>query len=43
MKWLDGIKESASAFKDWGRILTVIGFMIAGSLAVIAIEIYLSC
>jgi len=29
---VDGIRESASAFKDRGRILTVIDFIIDGSL-----------
>lgn len=43
MKWLDDIKESASAVKDWGRILTIIGFIIAGSLVVIAIELFVIC
>ena len=43
VKWLDDIKESAAAFKDWGRILTIIGFIIAGSLVVIAIELFVIC
>ena len=40
MKWLDDVKESAAAFKDWGRVLTIIGFIIAGSLVAIAIELF---
>ena len=43
MKWLDDIKESASAFKGWGRIVTVIGFIIAGSLVAIVIELFVIC
>ena len=40
---VDGIRESASAFKDWGRVLTIIGFIIAGSLVAIAIELFVIC
>ena len=43
MKWLDDVKESAAAFKDWGRVLTIIGFIIAGLLVVIAIELLVAC
>ena len=25
MKWLDNMKASANAFKDWGRVLTIVG------------------
>ena len=25
MKWVDDLKASAAAFKDWGRVLTIIG------------------
>lgn len=43
MKWLDDIKDSAAAFKDWGRVLTIIGVVIAGALVVIAIELFVVC
>ena len=43
MKWLDDVKESAAAFKDWGRVLIIIGFIIAGSLVAIAIELFVVC
>lgn len=43
MKWLDDIKDSAAAFKDWGRALTIIGAVIAGSLVAIAIELFVIC
>ena len=43
MKWLDDVKESAAALKDWGRVLTIIGFIIAGSLVAIAIELFVIC
>ena len=36
MKWLDNMKASANAFKDWGRVLTIIGAVMAGALVVIA-------
>ena len=36
MKWLDNMKASANAFKEWGRLLTIIGGVIAGALVVIA-------
>lgn len=43
MKWLDDIKDTASAFKNWGRLLTIVGFVIAGSLVVIAVELFAIC
>lgn len=39
MKWLDDLKEAGAAFKEWGRTLTIIGVVIAGSLVVIAAEL----
>ena len=43
MQWLDDIKASAEAFKDWGRVLTIIGAVIAGALVVMAIELFVIC
>jgi len=43
MKWIDDLKESAAAFKDWGRVLTIIGCVMAGSLVVIAFELFVIC
>lgn len=43
MKWLDDVKEVGLAFKEWGRLLTIIGGVIAGSLAVIAVELLVIC
>ena len=43
MKWLDGMKEAGAAFKEWGRALTIIGAVIAGSLVVIAAELLVMC
>ena len=43
MKWLDDIKEASAAFKEWGRALTIIGVVIAGSLVVIAAELLVIC
>ena len=43
MKWVDGLKASAAAFREWGRVLTVVGFVIAGSLVVIAVELFVIC
>ena len=31
MKWVDDIKDSASAFKEWGRLLTIIGIAMSVS------------
>lgn len=39
MMWLDDIKEAGMAFKEWGRTLTIIGAVIAGSLVVISLEL----
>ena len=43
MKWVDDLKASAAAFKDWGRVLTIIGCVMAGSLVVIAVELFVIC
>lgn len=43
MKWIDGLKTSAAAFKDWGRVLTIIGCVMAGALVVIAAELFVIC
>ena len=43
MKWVDDLKASAAAFKDWGRVLTIIGCVMAGSLVVIALELFIIC
>ena len=43
MKWLDGIQEAGAAFKAWGRTLTIIGSVIAGSMVVIAAELLVIC
>ena len=43
MKWMDDLKASAAAFKDWGRVLTIIGCVMAASLVVIAAELFVVC
>ena len=43
MKWLSDIKDFASAFKEWARLLTIIGVVIAVSLIIIAIELLVIC
>ena len=43
MKWLDNMKASANAFKEWGRVLTIIGAVMAGSPVVIAAELLAIC
>ena len=43
MKWIDDLKESAAAFKDWGRVLTILGCVMASSLVVIALELFVIC
>lgn len=43
MKWVDDLKASAAAFKDWGRMLTIIGSVMAGALVVIALELLVIC
>ena len=43
MKWLNDIKDSASALKEWVRLLTIIGIVIAVSLILIAIELFVIC
>lgn len=43
MKWLDDMKEAGAAFKEWGRWLTIIGAVMAGSLVTIAGELFVIC
>lgn len=43
MKWVDDLKASAAAFRDWGRVLTIIGCIMAGALVVIAAELFVIC
>ncbi len=43
MKWLNDIKDSASAFKEWARLMTIIGVVMAVSLVIIAIELLVIC
>ena len=43
MKWVDDLKASAAAIKDWGRVLTILGCVMAGSLVVIALELFVIC
>ena len=43
MKWVDDLKASAAAFRDWGRLLTIVGFVMAGALVVIAAELFVIC
>ena len=43
MKWLNDIKDSASAFKEWARLMTIIGIVMAVSLVIIAIELLVIC
>ena len=43
MKWVDDLKASAAAFRDWGRLLTIVGFVMAGSLVAIAVELFVIC
>lgn len=43
MKWVDDLKASAAAFKDWGRVLTIIGCVMAVSLAIMAVELFVIC
>ena len=43
MKWLNDIKDSASAFKEWARLLTIIGIAMTVSLVIIAIELLVIC
>lgn len=43
MKWLDDMKEAGAAFKVWGRWLSIIGAVMAGSLVVIAGELLVIC
>ena len=43
MKWVEDLKASTAAFKNWGRVLTNIGCVVAGSLVVIALELFVIC
>ena len=43
MKWVDDLKTSAVAFRDRRRLLTIVGFVMAGSLVVIAVELLYIC
>ena len=43
MKWVEDPKASTAAFKNWGRVLTIIGCGMAGSLVVIALELFIIC
>ena len=43
MKWVYDLKASAAAFKDWGRVLTIIGGVMAVSLAVMVVELFVIC
>ena len=43
MKWLDDMKEAGAAFLEWGRLLTIIGAVMAGALGVIAAELLVIC
>jgi hypothetical protein len=43
MKWVDDLKTSAAAFRNWGRVLTIIGCVMAGALVVIAAELFVIC
>ena len=43
MKWLDDMKEAGAAFREWGRWLTIIGAVMAGSLVAIAGELLVIC
>lgn len=37
------MKESASAFRNWGRSLMIIGAVMAFSLLAIAVELFVIC
>ena len=43
MKWVDDLKASAATSRDWGRVLTIIGCVMAGSLVVVALELFVIC
>lgn len=43
MKLIDDMRASAAAFKDWGRLLTMIGSVIACALVAIAVELFVIC
>lgn len=43
MKWFDNMRASANAFKEWGRVLTIIGVVIASALVAIALELLVIC
>ena len=43
VRWFDDMKESASAFRNWGRSLMIIGAVMAFSLLAIAVELFVIC
>ena len=43
MKWINDIKDTAATFKEGARLLTIIGIVIAASLVVISIELFVIC
>ena len=43
MKWVDDLKAYAFAFKEWARLLTIIGVVMAVALVIIAIEVLVIC
>ena len=43
VKWLDDMKESAAAFRNWGLCLMIIGVVMAGLLLAIAVELFVVC
>lgn len=47
MKWVENIRasaiSSAETFREWGRMLAIIGIVIAASLVAIAIELFVIC
>ena len=43
MKWLNDMKEGGAILKEWGRLLTVTGMVMAGALVAIAVELLVIC
>lgn len=43
MKWIDDLRASAAAFRDWGRLVAIVGVVMAGSLVAIAAELFVLC
>ncbi len=43
MQWLDDMSEAVAVFKEWGRCLTIIVAVMAGSLFAIAVELFVIC